>query len=250
MAEKIKYGFGVRQFGKTPRTFEQEVEFAKINGFDFLQVFYFSKKGLEMIPPGKGIERIRKANFPVIIHAGFEPREFQKQIPKVVNIIDELGGGEVIIHPWNPTGRPESSFSVLIQEMAVARDIFEDKGIKVYVENNSEKDSILIEPEEIKEFFGQFPEMELLLDIGHMVSFEKTKAIAKVKLPALLHMSDRDLNGPPNHLPIGKGNIDFKRVIGEILPDFQGKIILEVTESDEAIINSKKIIEYMLSNNY
>ena len=44
------------------------------------------------------------------------------------------------------------------------------------------------------------------------------------------------------HLPVGMGDIDYKKVFTEYLRDFDGRIILEIVEDDKTVVNSKKII--------
>ena len=48
------------------------------------------------------------------------------------------------------------------------------------------------------------------------------------------------------HLPIGRGVIDFNIIFKDILKDFDGIIILEIKNTDAAIIDSKnKLISHL-----
>jgi sugar phosphate isomerase/epimerase len=48
------------------------------------------------------------------------------------------------------------------------------------------------------------------------------------------------------HLPIGKGELDYKYIFKEILSDFDGTIILEIVQDDKSIIDSKtKILDVL-----
>ncbi len=68
-----------------------------------------------------------------------------------------------------------------------------------------------------------------------------------IKIPKILHVTDKHFSAIHEHLPIGEGEIDFEYVFNEILFNFQGKIILEIVNGDQEIINGKKIIEKLLN---
>lgn len=61
------------------------------------------------------------------------------------------------------------------------------------------------------------------------------------------NVTDRRLEEIHEHLPIGHGNIDFKRVFNEVLPGFGGKIIFEIIQSSKDIIAAKKYFEDLLN---
>ena len=44
------------------------------------------------------------------------------------------------------------------------------------------------------------------------------------------------------------GDIDYKKVFSEYLGGFDGRIILEIVENDEVIINSKSLILDILNS--
>ena len=62
----------------------------------------------------------------------------------------------------------------------------------------------------------------------------------------MLHVADRHLEVVHEHLPIGEGNIDFDYVFGNILSDFDGKIILEVVNENQDIICSRDKLKNIL----
>jgi len=95
--------------------------------------------------------------------------------------------------------------------------------------------------------FTKNHDVELLLDIAHMDSYEHLKEIVRIKKPGILHIADKHFNVVHEHLPVGKGEIDFQMLFKEILNDFDGKIIFEVVDEDEEIIRSKEIIESIIN---
>ncbi len=76
-----------------------------------------------------------------------------------------------------------------------------------------------------------------------MDSYEHLKDLVNIKYPKIPHLTDKRFSEIHEHLPVGQGEIDFEKVFREILKDFEGRIIFEVYQSDEAIINSKEIME-------
>lgn len=68
-----------------------------------------------------------------------------------------------------------------------------------------------------------------------------------VKTPQILHIADRHFNVIHEHLPLGQGDIDFQCIFNNLLPEYDGKIILEIVNSDLDIIYSKDLIKSLLS---
>lgn len=91
--------------------------------------------------------------------------------------------------------------------------------------------------------FNNNPKLEFLLDLAHINDYEVLKQIVKVKMSKVLHIADRHFDVIHEYLPIGQGDIDFEYVFSNILTGFQGKVILEIIQSEEDIINSKQGIE-------
>lgn len=239
----IQYGRSIRWFSE----YESEVKFSKENGFDFLQIWY--RKGniiLDKVSEPK--EKIIKENeFPVIFHALFDINEFEEYIPRLIEILKYLSHKEVIIHPiCESEDINEQSIYKLCEKVAYASRELGREGIRLVLENNSRLDPIHYKAEEISIMFSQNTEIELLLDIAHIDSYTHLKEIVKAKKPSILHIADKHFNAIHEHLPVGKGEIDYKMVFKEVLNDFDGKIIFEVVDEDDAIINSKRIIEKII----
>lgn len=70
--------------------------------------------------------------------------------------------------------------------------------------------------------FTHNPNLEFLVDIAHIYSYE--------------------------HLPLGRGEIDFMYIFDEILCNYEGRIIFEVGLQNEDIIKSKEIIESLVTS--
>lgn len=242
----IEFGFGARQFGSYQIPFLEEVETAKRNGFDFLQIWYDAEQGLEMIPSQHKKETIKNSGFPTIIHAVLDVSEIEEQAEKLIPILKYLGHKELIIHPESKE-TDENVTTKLIEVLKYSIDIFSKEGISLYLENNSKLDQMFSRAEDIKLVFSEVPKLEFLLDIAHIDDLDHLSQMVAIKYPKILHIADRHLEVLHEHLPVGQGNIDFKYISENILKDYSGKIIFEVTESTESLIESKnRIIEILV----
>jgi len=128
-------------------------------------------------------------------------------------------------------------------------DYFYDNGIIIYIENNGRLDPFNYLPEDLKLVFDYSPKTELLLDIAHIDSYEHLYKIIEIKYPKMLHIADRHFSVEHEHLPIGNGDIDFGLIFSEYLSDFNGKVIFEITEEDNIIIDSMAKIQKAMYQN-
>ena len=111
-------------------------------------------------------------------------------------------------------------------------------GATLFIENNSIIDVINYTIEDLKIVFNANPNVELLLDLAHIDSYEHLRNIIEVKYPQMLHISDKHFSVKHEHLPIGTGNLDFELIFSKYLGNFNGGIILEIPEEDTVIIDS------------
>ena len=239
----IKYGCLARFFNEYVR----EIEFAKNNNFDFMQLWYDNKGLYVNKERDENVANLKDYKFPSIIHAVLDINDFRIHIPKLKNILESLNHKELIIHPVCESEEiTKFSNKRLSDEIKFALDYLGSE-IKVYLENNSKFDPIFQTSDEIAYVFSENPQAEFIIDIAHMDSYEHLKKLVSIKYPKLLHLADKRFAEIHEHLPVGDGEIDFQIVFDEILNDFKGGIIFEVFQNDNAIIQSKKIIEEILN---
>lgn len=224
--------------------YENEVLFAKENEFNFMQLWYDSR-GLYLHEDDKDfIETINKYNFPTIIHAVLNIDEFQEHIPKILDILKKLNHEELIIHPiCNNEPITDSTIDKLDESIKFALNILTPNDITVYLENNSKLDPIFTDTHEIEKIFAQNEKLEFVLDIAHIDDICHLRNMINIKTPKILHIADKHFNVTHEHLPIGQGEIDFEYIFKKILNNYDGKIILEIINSDIDIINSKDAIK-------
>lgn len=239
----MQYGRSVRWFND----YQSEVDFCKRNNFDFLQV-WFVKGNIGLDKAREPKEKIiKEIGFPVIFHALLDINEFEESMPRLVNILKELKHNELIIHPICQSEEIKSkTIHKLCNKVTYATGVLSKEGIKLILENNSKLDPIHYQLDEIAMMFSKNPEVELLLDIAHIDSYDHLKEIIKVKKPYMLHLADKHFGIVHEHLPIGKGDLDFKFIFHEVLNDFNGKIIFEIVDEDLVIIESKEVIRNII----
>ena len=241
----IEFGCLARYFNN----YRDEVQFAKDNGFNFMQIWY-DNKGLNLKPIEELLPVILDEGFPAIIHAVLDINEIPDHIIILKELLIKLGHKQLIIHPvCKSEPITDKTIHKLVCNIRKVVEQLNPCGITVFIENNSKLDPIFTSPEELKIIFSCVPELEFLLDIAHMDSIEHLKELVSVKMPQIMHVADRRLEEIHEHLPIGKGNIDFKTVFKNVLPGFEGKIVFEIIQSSNEIVAAKKYFEDLLCFN-
>lgn len=233
--------------GRTIRWYNNyidEVNFCRENGFDFMQIWF--KDGqivLDNIPEPK-IEHIKKIGFPIIFHAVFTPADFDLYGDTLLDIVEYLGDTEVIIHPvYNKEAVTENTELELIEKAVEFSRKAKSRGITWYLENNSIIDKFHYKKEELQILYDADNYVEQLLDVAHIDNYEHLQEIINVKYPKCLHVAGKHFSKEYEHLSLTQGDIDYSLVFKQYLQNFDGRIILEVVDTDEEIIKSKDIIE-------
>jgi len=195
------------------------------------------------------IYTINKYNFPTIIHAVLNINEFEEHIPKLLDILNKLNHKELIIHPiCENEDIDEETLNKLNLNIKYALNILKPHGINLFLENNSKLGPIFTTTDEIQKIFSQNADLEFLLDIAHIYNINHLQDLINIKYPKILHIADRHFDVIHEHLPIGHGEIDFQHIFSKLLPQYNGKIILEIVNKDSDIINSKNLIQNFLNN--
>lgn len=232
--------------GRTIRWYNNyidEVDFCIENGFDFMQIWF--KDGqiiLDNIPEPK-IEYIKNVGFPIIFHAVFTPNDFDLYGNILLDMVEYLGDNEVIIHPvYDKEAVTQNTEIELIEKAIKFSHKAKSKGIVWYLENNSVIDKFHYKKEELQMLYNADDYVQQLLDIAHIDSYGHLKDIIDVKYPKCLHVAGKHLCKEHEHLSLTQGDIDYNFIFNKYLQNFDGRIILEVVDTDEEIIKSKEII--------
>ncbi len=224
--------------------FYEEVAFSKENGFDFIQIWFKDGNILINSLPDPKEEYIKACRFPVIIHAVFDPLDFDLYGDDLLQLLKFLNHKEVIIHPVCKRDPVSQDIEMLLADKI---KLFSHKakrqGIVYYLENNSIMDGFHCKKEELQIVFNNDDYVEQLLDVAHVDSYDHLTQVISSKFPKCLHVAGKHFSIPHEHLPITQGDIDYKLVFRKYLQGFDGRIILEVDGSDDEIIASKRIID-------
>lgn len=97
--------------------------------------------------------------------------------------------------------------------------------------------------ENVARVLGENPVLEFLLEVAHMDDLDDFRRRVAIRRARPFRKADRRLATVHEHLPIGEGDIDFGIVSRELLPDYRDRIILEIVQSDEAIVASRTRLE-------
>ncbi len=227
--------------------YEEEIEFAEENNFKIMQVWY-DKDGIRNHESEENrLDKIISFEFPTIIHAVLDINEIEEHIKKLIKILNQLNHKELIIHPvCHSESIDENTIYKLSDIIGRILELLKTYGITLYLENNSKLDPIFSTSKEIQIMFSNNPDLEFLLDIAHIYSYEHLKELISIKVPKILHVADKHFNVIHEHLPIGQGEINFKYIFSEVLSNYDGKIIFEITKENIDIIESKEKIESLL----
>jgi sugar phosphate isomerase/epimerase len=231
--------------------YEEEVEFALKNDFKIMQVWY-DKDGIRSYDKEENrINKIIRYGFPTIIHAVLDINEMEEHVVKLIDILNEIKHKELIIHPiCRSENIDETTIYKLSDIIGRVLELLKPHDITLYLENNSKIDPIFSTSKEIEIMFANNPDLEFIVDIAHIYSYEHLKEMVSIKMPKILHVTDKHFNIIHEHLPLGQGELDFKYIFDEILYNYHGKIILEITKENADIIRSKEMVESLLSHKY
>ena len=225
-------------------SYKDEIFFCKKNHFDFIQIWFKDGELLVNDLPSPKEEYIKKAGFPVILHALFEPDDFERYGNRLLDLVSFFGDKEVIVHPVckkkavDPQTEYELAEHVLdFSQKAKAR------GILWYLENNSVLDIFHYKKEDLEIVYKADSYVEQLLDIAHIDNYQHLEDIISVKFPRCLHAAGKHFAVPHEHLPLTCGDIDYKLVFQKYLHGYSGRIILEVDGSGEEMEASKRILD-------
>jgi sugar phosphate isomerase/epimerase len=154
----------------------------------------------------------------------------------------ELGVEKVVLHPGYITGLGKFLLDKAKQYGMESIEAILKKaislGMTVCIENMFPQTHFLSHPQEFQDVFEAFPEIRLTLDIGHAnLGGGKNKSSEFIYRYGhrISHVHAADNFGKEdNHLPIGAGIIDFKKILRELKDaQYDESITLEVFSKDK-----------------
>ena len=226
-----------------------EIAWAQKNGFDFLDLT------LEPTAAYRGqveLAEVRRAlqdsNLGIIGHTAYylplaSPFESLRkaaleEMRWAVEVFAELRASKMTVHPDRSIPFVMTSKGVLqknLQSFAEIDLVARPLGIQVLIEN---MDRTFNTVDQIRQALSQMPQLGFHLDVGHANlngEHNRTEEFLQAFHDRLahVHLSDNFGQREDLHLPLGAGNIDWKKIIPK-LKDFgyDGTITLEIFSMD------------------
>ena len=221
-----------------------EIDYVRSLGFEFFQIWFINGTiNVETLQEPKE-EAIKDAKFPIILHVLFDLPDFEKYSKKLLYLIDYFEHKEVIIHPVCKTEQiTKNTIFQLERKIGIIYKELKIRNVKLYVENNSVIDGFFNTVSDLRIIFDKYQDIGLLLDIAHINNYDHLKEIVQMRFPECIHITDKHFGISHEHLPLGEGELDFNMIFGNILKGYDGRIILEIIHSKNAIEKSNKILE-------
>ncbi|MDD3256809.1 MAG: sugar phosphate isomerase/epimerase [Methanocorpusculum sp.] len=154
----------------------------------------------------------------------------------------------VVLHPGylSPVSRfdPAPAWNNHKQACIRLGETAEKSGVTACLENMPNlEDFFCRDPYEQDGFVDGVPGMGLTLDIGHANTTGNLEDFCKIILPKAYHLHIHDNHGKyDEHLPLGKGSIDWNKIMPKIVKEYKGKIIVVEGRNPE---EGKKSLEFL-----
>jgi sugar phosphate isomerase/epimerase len=154
----------------------------------------------------------------LVRHEGV-PETMQRALCANLEAIAALGARRVHIHP---IGSPEVE-PLLLDELGGALDIAKREGLTFGVEHNAAAQRFFTTPAAVRRLLDALPELHFVWDLNHTHPDDLEAFASLEPRLSLVHVSDTVLPGTNQHLPLGRGNVDFS-----ILGGIEVPLILEI----------------------
>lgn len=171
---------------------------------------------------------------------------------ETIDALEALAGlkaERIVLHPGYITGLGkfvmERAKRYALESMGAILKEANRLGLTICLENMFPQSNFLSHPQEFQEVFEKFPEIRLTLDIGHAnIGGGKNRSSEFIQRYGhrIGHVHANDNFGKEdNHLPIGAGIIDFKKILKELkdIP-YDETITLEVFSKDKDYLKLSK----------
>ncbi|MDR3102535.1 MAG: sugar phosphate isomerase/epimerase [Methanocalculaceae archaeon] len=157
----------------------------------------------------------------------------------------------IVLHPGylEPNGREVTSVAWNHHKKALIRlgEAAERAGVIVAIENMPNlADFYCRDPYELAGFADEVPEISITFDVGHAHTNDNLDVFCRVVLPRADHLHIHDNYGKyDEHLPLGNGSIDWKKIMPKIKAGYQGDImVVEGRTPAEGMISLHLIQEW------
>lgn len=215
-------------------------------GFDAIEIWVSHLEKADGISSSKLARLLREAGLACTVHAPFKDiniasvnkgirRESTAQMIAAVGLCAELGGELVVIHPGKLSSKrsdPDEQWKYQVDSFHQILEAAKARGVIATVENMEwDKENELVRTaEDIGRLQRMLPNFHLpvTLDTAHMADTGRILDAIKLLGSDIVHVHVSDF-GPPRHIPLGKGTLDFEAIVKKLKEvGFNGIFSLEV----------------------
>jgi len=232
----------------------------------------FGFRGIQMtpaydrlgLPPATAPEYIRR-EFRLTYHLGGkyllnsteDANRFDRQLADSLILADKLQMEDVSVHPPR-TGNTDSATREAQERLAVALSQwlprYSDRGITLSLETHITLQVFAIQgPEEYRKFVSDLPGLGVLVDVSHNHNneFDPPRLLEYLRPLRItgLHLSDAVAGVDftvGTHLPVGRGEIDFRAIMRPFIADDGVYGALEVRGQAAGVAESARSLHSML----
>jgi sugar phosphate isomerase/epimerase len=170
----------------------------------------------------------------------------------------DLGADKVVVHPGYIDGLAihvsDHALDLALESLGKIYLRAETLGVKLCIENMFPLAGPFAEPDDFIPIFQSLPGLKLVLDTGHATFGDPSGKRIEHFITQFrdrlehLHMSD-NCGNLDSHLPLGHGNIGFRRVAGALRNvGYDKTVTLEIFDTDRsALLQSRLKLEKLLS---
>lgn len=250
-------------FPNNPRkNFLKEIEWIGKNGFDFVDLFLEEDAAVpEKIDINKTKKILQKYGLEVTGHTawylaiGSPIKSVRdncvKEAERYFKIFKKLGVKYITLHGNWPSGMFSDDEGINFQVYTLKKLVKIAKKYKLkimYESIDTKRDNL----KNVEKILKKVPGLYFHMDIGHVNLFGRTPiSFIKKFHKKLVHIHLHDNNGKKDeHKSMGKGNIDFKKIVKELKKvNYDKTITLEIFEKNKDLaVKSQKKLRKLLVN--
>ena len=168
------------------------------------------------------------------------------EIKRSFSVAADLGAEKVVLHPPMISGMgayvPDKARAYAFEFLSEMVELSQTLGVAICLENMMPRNNFGVEPAEFETIFRRFPSLQLTFDTGHANLGENGKVrfqeLVKQFGDRIGHVHLSDNRGRyDEHLPLGSGNIDFKRLANDLKSlKYKGTVTFEVFDDDRQML--------------
>lgn len=236
----------------------KEIEWIGENGFDFVDLFLEEDKGTpEAVDVAAVRRQLRKYRLSAVGHTGWylpigHPMKAirqaaVKEAARYFRLCGRLGVRYVTVHgnwPFRMFTEDEAVRFQVETLRAMVKEARKHGVVVMYEHTGSPRETL----ENIGRILRGVPGLAFHLDIGHanLNGHTPVQFIRKFgRRIRHVHLHDNKGKGD-DHLPMGKGTVDWKKTINELRKVYDGTVTLEIFSGKEDVLASREKLRKLL----